>query len=268
MNLIKERGVMDKDKLLKGANDFVKKVTDISKKITQTAISIFEKVVSKMQFIDPEANNRNRVISALILLPVAIYAIFYSENLFFILALTVTILMTAEWLDITKTAKDHKKWLAIGFVYILVPIYSIIQIRLYSAGILFWMFSVIWATDIFAFFSGKVLGGEKIAPHISPNKTWNGLIGGIIASMMIGFLNSFMFNGGVFFFIFISAFLSVVEQIGDLTESKIKRTFGVKDSGNIIPGHGGVMDRLDGILFVAPIVLLLVALFPGKFLIL
>jgi phosphatidate cytidylyltransferase len=127
------------------------------------------------------------------------------------------------------------------------------------------MFAIIWSTDIFAFFAGKILGGAKLAPKISPNKTWSGLFGGVIASMAIGFMSSFMFSGGVLFFIFLSALLSIVEQISDLLESKFKRIFGVKDSSNIIPGHGGVLDRMDGMMLVAPLVLFLVTISPSSF---
>ena len=83
--------------------------------------------------------------------------------------------------------------------------------------------------------------------------------------MMIGFMSSFMFRGSVVFFVVISALLAVIEQSSDLFESKVKRIFGVKDSGNIIPGHGGVLDRLDGMMFVAPVVLILINLFSDKF---
>ena len=140
-----------------------------------------------------------------------------------------------------------------------------IKLRYYSAEILFWMFAIIWSTDIFAFFAGKILGGSKIAPEISPNKTWSGLAGGIFASMIIGFMSSFMFAGGVMFFIFLSAFLSVIEQLSDLLESKFKRIFGVKDSGTIIPGHGGILDRMDGMMLLAPLTLMIVTFFPARF---
>ena len=173
--------------------------------------------------------------------------------------------MTAEWLDITKKAEDQQKWRIIGLFYILIPIYSVIKIRLFNDEILLWMFAVIWATDIFAFFAGKTLGGAKLAPTISPNKTWSGLSGGVVASMLIGLMSSFMFKGGAIFFISVSVFLSLIEQASDLFESKVKRIFGVKDSGNIIPGHGGVLDRLDGMMFVAPVVLLLITFFGDKF---
>lgn len=258
---------MEKDKFMKNFDDAKNGALKTTKNIFSIINKLFEKLIDKIQILDPTENNRQRVKSALILVPIALYAIFFSKSIFFLLAITVAILMTAEWLEITKTADDQKKWRLIGLFYILIPVYSVIKIRLYDSDILFWMFAVIWVTDIFAFFAGKTLGGAKLAPHISPNKTWSGLAGGIIASMIIGFLSSFMFSGGVFFFIFISAILAIIEQISDLFESKVKRIFGVKDSGNIIPGHGGVLDRLDGMMFVAPMVLLLITIFPHKFMV-
>jgi phosphatidate cytidylyltransferase len=174
-------------------------------------------------------------------------------------------MMTVEWIDMIKRQEDQTKWRTIGLFYILIPIYAVIKIRLIDSNILFWMFSIIWATDIFAFFAGKKLGGPKLAPDISPNKTWSGLAGGVLASVIIGFLSSFMFIGGIIFFTFASLILSLLEQASDLLESKFKRIFGVKDSGTIIPGHGGVLDRLDGMMLVAPVVLILITLFPSKF---
>lgn len=248
---------MVKDKL-----NLVKKTAE---NVIFFASNLFNKVIAHIHFLDPKENTKQRVISSLVLMPLAIYAIFFSKSIFILLAIAIAILMTTEWLDIIKTAQDQKKWRIIGFFYILIPIYAVIKIRLYDADVLLWMFAVIWATDIFAFFSGKTFGGPKLAPTISPNKTWSGLAGGLIASMIIGLMSSFMFTGGVLFFVFISLILAIIEQISDLAESKVKRIFGVKDSGNIIPGHGGVLDRLDGMMLVAPAVLFLITVFPSKF---
>jgi phosphatidate cytidylyltransferase len=245
---------MEKDNLIKTLKIFFNPI-----------ILLFNKMVAHIHFLDPRDNTKQRIISAVILLPIALIAIFYSKDLFLFLAIAVAILMTMEWLEMSKNMTDQKKWRLIGFCYIAIPIYSVIKLRNLNTEILFWMFAVIWSTDIFAFFAGKSLGGAKIAPTISPNKTWSGLIGGILASMIIGFLSSFMFAGGAIFFIFLSAFLSIIEQLSDLLESKFKRIFGVKDSGNIIPGHGGILDRLDGMMLLSPMVLLMVLIFPARF---
>lgn len=239
------------------------------KNIMNKALSLANKIVAKLTAaidkIDPADNTKQRVLSAVVLVPLAIYAICFSQSLFFFLIIVVVILMTAEWLEIIKNADNQKKWSLIGLAYIAIPMYCALKLRMCDTNIMLWMFAVIWATDIFAFFAGKSFGGPKLAPKISPNKTWTGLAGGVFASMIIGFLSSFMFNGGVFFFVFFSVLLALVEQASDLLESKFKRIFGVKDSGSIIPGHGGILDRLDGLMLSAPFVLFLVTVFSDKF---
>ncbi len=236
------------------------------KKIIKILNSTIDNLVEKADRLDPSSNTKQRIISSLFLLPVAIFAIFFSQNLFLLLVLAMAILMTVEWLDMTKNIEDEKRWRVIGFFYILIPLFSVYQLRIISVDVLFWMFSIIWVTDIFAYFSGRILGGKKLAPSISPNKTWSGLAGGVAASAVIGFISAFIFpNGSVLFFVIVSVLLSLIEQASDLTESKFKRIFGVKDSGNIIPGHGGVLDRLDGVMFTAPVVLILISIFSHRF---
>lgn len=245
--------------------DKIKNLQKPVEKVLHFITGIFNKIIAHIHYLDPRDNTKQRVVTALILIPLALYAIFYSKNFFIFVAIGIAIVMTAEWLDMIRSQTDQKKWRLIGLFYILIPIYSVIKIRLYDADILFWMFAVIWSTDIFAFFAGKSLGGPKLMPEISPNKTWSGLAGGVVASILIGFMSSFMFAGGVVFFVFVSAFLAIIEQGSDLLESKFKRIFGVKDSSNLIPGHGGVLDRLDGMMLVAPTVLFLITVFPSKF---
>ena len=224
-----------------------------------------DKIIAKVDKGDATGNTRQRIITSIVLLPIAVYAIFFSQSLFLLIVIAMAILMTIEWIDMIKNSEDEKRWRVIGFIYILIPLYSVYKLRVIDADIVFWMFSIIWVTDIFAFFSGRILGGKKLAPSISPNKTWSGLAGGVVASAVIGFISAFMFSGGVIFFVVVSILLSLVEQAGDLMESKFKRIFGVKDSGNIIPGHGGVLDRFDGMMFTAPAVLFLVTFFAKKF---
>lgn len=114
------------------------------------------------------------------------------------------------------------------------------------------LFAVVWATDILAYFVGRALGGPKLAPAISPGKTWSGALGGtagaVLVGLLAGWLLSLRISPG---FVALLIFLSVVSQAGDLFESWVKRRFGAKDSGAIIPGHGGVMDRVDGLVAAA-----------------
>jgi phosphatidate cytidylyltransferase len=115
------------------------------------------------------------------------------------------------------------------------------------------LFAVVWATDILAYFVGRAIGGPKLAPSISPGKTWSGAAGGTVAAVLAGtgvahLLGSPLWLGAVLALTFL---LSVLSQIGDLFESAIKRRFGAKDSSQLIPGHGGVMDRVDGLAVAA-----------------
>ncbi len=223
-------------------------------------------LIKKFEDLDPSNNTKQRIITSLFLIPVAVYAIFFSPSLFLLFSIAIAMMMMVEWLDMIKNSPDEKRWRIVGFFYILIPIFAVCKLRMISVDVLFWMFAIIWVTDIFAFFAGRTLGGPKLAASISPNKTWSGLVGGTLASAVIGFITSFMFSGGgIIFFVAASILLSLIEQISDLTESKFKRIFGVKDSGNIIPGHGGVLDRLDGMMFSAPFVLILVTIFAKKF---
>jgi phosphatidate cytidylyltransferase len=120
------------------------------------------------------------------------------------------------------------------------------------------MFGVVWTTDIAAYFTGRALRGPKLAPAISPNKTWSGFVGGLIGATLVGVLVVHVgrrFGAevqiGLVAVAIGSALASVTSQLGDLAESGLKRRFGAKDSGHLIPGHGGAMDRLDGFAAVA-----------------
>lgn len=226
-----------------------------------------DSLVNKMSKFDDAANLKTRIISGALMLIVAILAICVSKNLFVLLAVAITILMAFEWVELTRLAPtaEKKKWQLIGFAFILFPIFATLRLYDIDPDIVLWMFAIICSTDIFAYVAGKNFGGPKLLPSVSPNKTWAGLAGGLVASMIIGFLSSFMFSGGWVFFVIISALLSLIEQVSDLLESKVKRIFGVKDSGSIIPGHGGILDRLDGMVLVAPITLIIVLLYPANF---
>lgn len=112
------------------------------------------------------------------------------------------------------------------------------------------IFAVVWSTDILAYFVGRAIGGPKLAPSISPGKTWSGAIGGAVAAVIGGGAVSMAYHGRISLLVLGLAFiLSVFSQIGDLFESFVKRRFQVKDSSHLIPGHGGFMDRVDGLVF-------------------
>lgn len=125
----------------------------------------------------------------------------------------------------------------------------------------FLAFFLVWATDTFAYLVGRVFGKHPLAPDVSPNKTIEGSIGGLLGAVLIGQIASQVMGGMPwFFFLGLSLIVGISAQIGDLFESALKRSAGVKDSGNLIPGHGGILDRFDSMLFAFPIVYYLVLL--------
>ena len=155
----------------------------------------------------------------------------------------------------------NKRQLSAGILYCGLPVLALTQLRVQDNGLIvaLWALALVWMTDIGAFFTGRALRGPKLAPRISPAKTWSGLIGGVLLAMLFaGLLHAY--EGLPFRLLAATPLLAVLAQAGDLYESWIKRRAGVKDSGNILPGHGGVLDRLDGLVPVAPIAALLVLL--------
>jgi phosphatidate cytidylyltransferase len=134
-----------------------------------------------------------------------------------------------------------------------------------GAATVLWLLTTVWAIDTAAYAAGKLIGGPKLAPAISPNKTWAGLCGGIAAGALVGSIAGALVSppeivdvallGGV---------LAIVEQTGDIAESYAKRRFGAKDSGSLIPGHGGLLDRLDGMLAVTSVVVILTLAHGGS----
>jgi phosphatidate cytidylyltransferase len=162
------------------------------------------------------------------------------------------------WLFAGRMAKGSGFWVAAGVLYAGLPALALIWVRGLAQGLAATVFLLVcvWATDIVAFFTGRAIGGPKLAPSISPNKTWAGAIGGVVGAVIIAAgLAAWHFgpgNGGtVGVFAGLAGVLAALSVNGDLLESHLKRRAGVKDSGNILPGHGGVMDRLDGLVPVA-----------------
>jgi phosphatidate cytidylyltransferase len=143
-------------------------------------------------------------------------------------------------------------WTLGGLAWIVAPCIGFVWLRddpAYGAATVFWLLAVVWAIDTAAYAAGRTIGGPKLAPRISPKKTWAGLIGGLLAAMIVGVVAALIVgSGNVGRMALLSGVLAIVEQIGDMAESYAKRRFGAKDSGSLIPGHGGLLDRLDGML--------------------
>ena len=143
-----------------------------------------------------------------------------------------------------------------GVLYIGIPSMALLSLSWVWETLVLWLFFITWATDIFAYFAGRAIGGPKLAPRISPNKTWAGLAGGVAGAAALGWATATWFEMEPFF-LWMGGPLGLVAQAGDLYESWEKRRAGVKDSGALLPGHGGVLDRLDGLLAAAAAAVLL-----------
>ncbi len=157
---------------------------------------------------------------------------------------------------LTYFQKKSTFWPGLGIIYIAIPCASLIWLRdLATVGmiLIYWSFAVVWATDTGAYAFGKAIGGPLLAPRISPKKTWAGLIGGTMCGTAAGALVAVVTGlASVWILAIFSFVLTFAAHGGDLVESAIKRRFGTKDSGKLIPGHGGVLDLIDGLIFVWP----------------
>lgn len=161
-------------------------------------------------------------------------------------------------------------FLTFGVVYIAIPLASVGVIILTSTRVvIFWLLAVTFLGDTVAFLFGKLIGGKKMAPSISPGKTWSGfmgsLVGGFVGSVATMLVAAKIMGGETDYLYYLAcggagSVVAIFGVLGDLFESMIKRALGVKDSGALIPGHGGILDRIDGLLFTAPVVLLLMSL--------
>ncbi len=162
----------------------------------------------------------------------------------------------------SREGAERSFWAGFGVVYLAVPCLGFLWLRQFASSglvLVFWLLLVVWATDTAAYFTGRAIGGPKLAPAISPKKTWAGFIGGVLAAALAGVALGLIFDSGQLAVVAAaSALVSVVAQMGDLIESGIKRRFGVKDSGRLIPGHGGLFDRVDGLLTASLVVAILV----------
>lgn len=154
---------------------------------------------------------------------------------------------------------DDVAFVLLGAFYVGVGFYYLIETR--NAGLQFIIYAllVVWATDSGAYFTGRKLGKNKLWPEISPNKTIEGFVGGIVIAVIFACIMELIypFEASWMMLIIVTIISSIFGQMGDLVESAIKRHYGVKDSGNILPGHGGILDRFDSLLFVLPLLNLL-----------
>lgn len=243
-----------------------------------------------------------RTITALVLAPVTIAAIYFGHPYLNVLALIAGAALAWEWdnmvpnrgatvyvvsyvtamaaavlmtsplmialvivgatLLVWNKAKGEarRNLLTLGVPYIAVGLGSLVWLyNFVGFTATIWFLIMVWGVDVGGYFVGSTLKGPKLAPKISPNKTWSGLIGGMAFSVIASVIFSYVFGAYTNHLVYavLGAIIAVIAQIGDLFESHIKRSLGIKDSSNLIPGHGGVFDRIDGLIFAAPFVALL-----------
>jgi phosphatidate cytidylyltransferase len=190
-----------------------------------------------------------RTLTGAILVLIALLAAYVGDDLFALLVAMVATAMFYEWTRIVRGWGFG--WYVSGFFYALLPALALLWVREHGGfDLLLWAFIVTWSTDIGAFFAGRRFGKRKLAASISPNKTMEGLYGGMAAATLCGGAWALGAGLGKPLLAF-PPLLAIAAQMGDLFESWMKRRAGIKDSGNWLPGHGGFLDRLDGLVPVA-----------------
>jgi len=202
----------------------------------------------------PSHNLALRVASALVLAPLAIVVAWLGDWPFVVFWSVAGMAVLWEWIMLVKGSHSAPRvrrfWITAGIGYAGCMVLAPILLRadtVYGLSAMLLLFAIVWATDIFAYFAGRAIGGPKLAPAISPKKTWSGAIAGTVGAIIVGVALAGLlgqFDKGTI--AVVALLLSIMAQLGDLLESWIKRRFGAKDASHLIPGHGGVMDRLDG----------------------
>jgi phosphatidate cytidylyltransferase len=197
-----------------------------------------------------------RSIVGVLLIALALIAAVLGGYAFAVMVALGACVMLYEWRRIVQGWGFG--WQVAGFVYALIPALALLWIRErfridtapLGLELLLWVFVTTWSVDIGAYFAGRSIGGPRLAPSISPNKTWAGLIGGMAAAAVLGGLWVWLLQLPTVLIVLAAPFAAAA-QGGDLFESWLKRRGGVKDSGSWLPGHGGALDRLDGLVVVA-----------------
>jgi phosphatidate cytidylyltransferase len=220
-------------------------------------------------------NLQLRILSAAVLAPVTIAALSYGGRAFVLFFAAIASVAVYEWIALARKTKKPALFLLLGAVYLPAGLYSFLYLRTgFSSGLylVLTMLIVVWAADTGAYFIGRKFGRRKMAPSISPNKSWEGMIGAIVfaalaflAMVVIGGMHSDSLRQTLpvldaettMLLLFLGGALAYIGQAGDLLESFLKRKASAKDSGRLIPGHGGVLDRIDSILLVAPFFVLI-----------
>lgn len=200
-----------------------------------------------------------RTISAIVMVVVAGLALWLGGWIWTLFVVAIGLGVLVEWtrlyLAFATTFPTRLGWAIGGSIYIAIASLTLVLLRQQGAGAALYALLLVIATDVGAYFAGRRFGGPKIAPAVSPSKTWSGLAGGMAASAIVAMLPVLIWSpaqhvGLLLPLIGIGAVAAIAAQAGDFFESWMKRRAGVKDSGKLIPGHGGLFDRVDGLLAV------------------
>ncbi len=205
---------------------------------------------------------RARTLSALVAGPVALAALWYGGVAWQALIALMAFGMALEWRGLcVALGYSPLRSIGLGVLYLAPACVALVWLRtdpLVGRGNVLFLVLTVWASDIGAYLAGRMIGGPKLAPSISPGKTRSGSLGGLASVVLVGLIAVLFVSGGsLVHAAVVAVVLGVASQSGDLLESAIKRWAGVKDSGRLMPGHGGLLDRLDGMLFAAPVAALL-----------
>jgi phosphatidate cytidylyltransferase len=163
----------------------------------------------------------------------------------------IAVMLLGGLATLALAAADARGWLVAGLVYIGLGMAYLTLLRdseLHGLPMVLWLVLVVVAADVGAYFTGRLLGGPKLWPAVSPGKTWSGAVGGLAAALAVGLVFGVFQGWALLRLAGLSLAVAVASQLGDLLESAVKRRFGVKDASRLIPGHGGLMDRLDGVM--------------------
>jgi len=221
------------------------------------------------------SNQREKVISIpfFMISGILIYFLFTTEYVFANKNLQFGVLLfilIVNWIaELWRNRADNFRAIGIstlGLIYCTLPFVAMYQIHFYNGNfggiyVLLYCFILVWTNDTFAYLSGRFFGKHKLFERISPKKTWEGTIGGLIFTAAMVFVLNIFTPLDLVFWLVASQIIAVSAILGDLFESLLKRNAGIKDSGNLIPGHGGVLDRFDAMLFAAPIFLFLLTIY-------
>lgn len=269
---------MESKEIVKNIKQVFKSFVKIAKTTISRSVEIAKQIIPLYSSLSQES--KKRIVSgvAFVVVMIAMASIGGIVYLLFIAVLASLMIfelskMLAK-IDNSKDGKDIKLANQIrkyGLLYILICCISMVAIRENQQGLkaTIWMYLLVWSTDTFALIFGKKFGKIKLSPEISPNKTYEGAILGSAAALVVSIIVNKLFNTGteeamsLDWFIIWSIVFIILSQFGDLLESFVKRKCGVKDSGTLIPGHGGVLDRFDSMLIVAPVMFLLFLLNGG-----